>query len=336
MAVVAARGEQTTKQRSRSEYCIELGILNNMPDAALERTERQFFTLLTPAAHDLLVRVRFFSLSALERHAAGREHLARHAYESAADIANADLDALIVTGTEPREPDLRREAYWNELAQVFHWLAAEGPSTLFSCLAAHAAVLHYDGIERRRLAEKRFGVFEHVVARRDALTAGLSSPFPIAHSRWNELAESDLAAGGYRILSWSAEAGVELFLKRGRRDLLFCQGHPEYDATTLAREYRRDVRRFLCGEAESYPRLPKNYFSSAEIVALEQFRGRAEFAPAEALMTAFPALARRPDPRWNSPGVAIFRAWLNSLVENRRANRPVQPVAAPALADEAA
>jgi hypothetical protein len=53
-------------------------------------------------------------------------------------------------------------------------------------------------------------------------------------------------------------------------------------------------------------------------------------------MTAFPALARRPDLRWNSPGVAIFRAWLNSLVENRRANRPVQPVAAPALADEAA
>ena len=55
MAVVAARAEEGTKRNSQSEFCIELGILNNMPDAALERTERQFFTLLTAAAPDLLV-----------------------------------------------------------------------------------------------------------------------------------------------------------------------------------------------------------------------------------------------------------------------------------------
>src|SRR5438045_3054911 len=134
MAVVVARSERDAGPRS--EYCITLGILNNMPDAALERTERQFFSLIAPAAHDLLVRVRFFSLATLERDSLGREHLARHAYGNAADIADCELDALIVTGAEPREPDLQRESYWQELTQVFDRVAADGPTTLFSCLGA--------------------------------------------------------------------------------------------------------------------------------------------------------------------------------------------------------
>ena len=328
MAVVLAPAEPQSERRSRSVYCIELGILNNMPGPALERTERQFFTLLGAAARDLLVRVRFFALSNVERDSLGREHLRRHAYIDAAEIPDRDLDALIVTGTEPRQADLRREPYWTELAQVFDWLAREGPSTLFSCLAAHAAVLHYDGVPRRRLAQKRFGMFDHVVSRRDMLTQNLSSPLKVAHSRWNEVAENDLAACGYRILTWSEEAGVELFVKRGRTDFLFCQGHPEYDATTLAREYRRDVRRYLMGEAAAYPLLPKNYFSAAEIVALEQFRARAAFERSESLMAGFPSMARRQNIRSRSPGAAIVRAWLRGIVEDKRANGGVRATAA--------
>src|SRR5690348_7738925 len=113
MAVVAAPPEKN--RTSSSEYCVELGILNNMPDAALERTEQQFFSLLSIAAQDLLVRVRFFALANLPRDGLGRGHLERHAYARAVDIPDSDLDALIVTGTEPREQDLRREPYWPEL-----------------------------------------------------------------------------------------------------------------------------------------------------------------------------------------------------------------------------
>ena len=319
MAVVVARAQE--KRGSRSEYRIELGILNKMPDAALERTERQFFALLGAAAQNLLVRVRFFSLSTMPRDSSGREHLRRHAYTPAAEIPDWNLDALIVTGTEPRAAELRLEPYWSELAEIFDWVAGEGPSTIFSCLAAHAAALHYDGIERRSLEEKCFGVFDHVVSRNDALTQNLSSPFKIAHSRWNELAESDLAQCGYRILTRSEEAGVELFVKRGRTDLLFCQGHPEYDASGLAREYRRDVKRWLACETETWPLLPKNYFSPAETLALDQFRIRAAFARSETLMAEFPSLGRKPDSRWNVPGAAIFGAWLKSIVEKKRTER---------------
>ena len=116
MAVVAARAGE--KRESSSEYCVELGILNNMPDAALERTEQQFFALLTAAAQDLLVRVRFFSLSTMRRDAFGHEHFKRNAYAPAVEIPARNLDALIVTGTEPRAPYLRMEPYWSELTDV--------------------------------------------------------------------------------------------------------------------------------------------------------------------------------------------------------------------------
>ena len=43
---------------------------------------------------------------------------------------------------------------------------------------------------------------------------------------------------------------------------LFLQGHPEYEAGTLLREYRRDIARFLRGEREHYPAVPQGYFDA--------------------------------------------------------------------------
>ena len=126
-------------------------------------------------------------------------------------------------------------------------------------------------------------------------------------------------------------------MKERKSLFIFSQGHPEYDPSTIAREYRRDVRRYLSGEGNAYPVLPKNYFSAADIVRLEQFRPRAEFERTEAIMPAFPLVTRERDSRWNSPGTAIFRAWLQTVVENKCAKRLVRPAAsAPAFATAAA
>lgn len=317
MAVVAA--PRLRKRRfGSSEFCIELGLVNNMPDGALERTERQFFHLLGAAASDLLVRVTFFSLGGLARGASGADHLRRNSYRCASEIPLAGLDALIVTGTEPRAPDLRLEPYWTELADLFDWIAAEGPSTVFSCLAAHAAVFRYDGIERQRLAEKRFGLFEHFVAGHDVFTASLAQPLHVAHSRWNEIGEGALAASGYRILTWAPQAGVDLFLRRGRTDLLFCQGHPEYDPANPAREYHRDVKRYLAGDSEVWPALPRNYFTAPEVRLIERFRERVANRRNPALLAEFPAIRRRPEARWQPPAAPVFHAWLRQIVEAKR------------------
>ena len=70
-----------------------------------------------------------------------------------------------------------------------------------------------------------------------------------------------LAACGYIVLTQSAEGGVDTFVKKKKRSLfVHFQGHPEYGAQTLLKEYRRDIKRFLRGERETYPSDAKGLF----------------------------------------------------------------------------
>src|ERR1700731_1898648 len=139
--------------------CIEIGLVNNMPDAALKSTEAQFAALLDAAAGDLHVRLRLFSLPLISRSERGAQHLGE-SYLGLRDFWDSRLDALIVTGTEPRAAALNEEPYWPALAELIEWAEQHTISTIWSCLAAHAAVFHLDGIARHPLGDKRFGVFD--------------------------------------------------------------------------------------------------------------------------------------------------------------------------------
>lgn len=303
---------------------LHIGLLNNMADSALENTERQFFRLFGAAAPELPIRWHLFSLRSIARSERGNLHLIHQNYGSPWDLYNTKLDALIVTGAEPREADLRHETYWPELATVFDWIENEGPPAIFSCLAAHAAVLHYDGVQRRRLPQKRCGLFDHIVASENALTTGMAAPVQVAHSRWNEVPVDALSEAGYEILTYAPEAGAELFAKRRRNLQLFLQGHPEYDADTLAREYRRDVRRYLVGASDRYPNLPLHYFGEAETQALLRFRERALGERDERLMEQFPPVMVRRG--CETPGLApVFAAWLREIDARRNSHYAVAP-----------
>ena len=142
---------------------------------------------------------------------------------------------------------MRQEPYWRELTALFDWAEARTFSTVLSCLAAHASVLHRDGIVRRRLAAKCSGVFATQVVGQHEIVEGFGSTSFTPHSRWNGLDEDELAAKGYLTLTRSDRAGVDIFVKEAGSLQVFLQGHPEYDADTLAREYRRDLLRFLRG-----------------------------------------------------------------------------------------
>lgn len=292
-----------------------IGLVNNMPDSALESTERQFSRLLSAAAPELRIRWHLFSLGGIARGEAGHLHLVRQYYGGLHDLYRTPVQALIVTGTEPKLPDLRQEAYWPEFTGLLDWIEREGPPAIFSCLAAHGAVLHFDGIARRRLTEKHFGLFEHAAATDHPLAASVAAPVRVAHSRWHDVAADALADAGYSILTHGAEAGVDLFAKRKRHELLFLQGHAEYDANTLAREYRRDVRRFLAGIADIYPELPKHYFAANDVPALECFRERARNRRDVALMNEFPLGATIT--MGGAPTATIFGAWLRNIEANR-------------------
>ena len=69
-----------------------------------------------------------------------------------------------------------------------------------------------------------------------------------------------------------------MFTKQAGSLLVFFQGHPEYEDTTLLREYRRDVGRFLRGQQAHYPTLPHGYFPPAALELLRAFEARARAA----------------------------------------------------------
>ena len=298
---------------------VSLALINNMPDAALEDTELQFFELLDIVSGDVPVFVRLYSLTGVPRTDRGERHL-NSFYWDMNDLWNSRCDAVIMTGTEPRHPDLREETYWPVLTQVLDWAERNTTSTVLSCLAAHAGVLHCDGIRRHALSDKQFGVFDFAKAADHPLTEGTPEMVRFPHSRWNEVRADELTANGYLVLTQSAEGGVDSFVKKRKRSLfVHFQGHPEYGAQTLLKEYRRDIKRFLRQERETYPSMPKGYFDTAAARLLTDFREVAQSNRQEQVMDRFPdaAVVGTLEKRWHLSAATVYRNWLQYVVTNK-------------------
>src|SRR2546427_10135646 len=103
--------------RDSDANCLEIGLVNNMPDAALEATERQFRALLDAAADGIVARLTLYGLPDVPRTEWGRHHVSSF-YSGIGELLDRHHDCLIVTGTEPRAPELRDEPYLGSLTRA--------------------------------------------------------------------------------------------------------------------------------------------------------------------------------------------------------------------------
>lgn len=303
--------------------CLNIIFVNNMPDAAFEDTEMQFLGLLSGASKKINIRVQLYALPGVPRGERTRSYLDQN-YHQFQELLGRRFDGAIVTGTEPKQADLRQEPYWGELAAVLDWAEENTSSTILSCLAAHAGALRSDGITRTPLDNKRFGVFEDARVTQHTLTERLSDPIRIPHSRWNELREDALVSCGYEILTKSPDAGVDLFVKQKKRSLfVHFQGHPEYGERTLLKEYRRDIKRYLRQERQTYPLVPVRYFNEYGNKLLENFHRRATTDRREEIIESFPEsdLAYTLQNHWREPATRIYANWLRNLT-SKQEERP--------------
>ena len=299
---------------------IEIGLVNNMPDAALLATERQFFSLLDAACGRADVALHLYAMRDVPRSEETRGAMAR-TYQDVSRLRGKRLDALIITGAEPLAPELAEEPYWRALCELIDWADANTASTILSCLAAHAGVQHLDGIRRQLLPAKCSGLFAFETLARNKLVADLASGMLTPHSRRNGLSAQELAGKGYQALTADAEIGVDIFIKQKQSLFVFLQGHPEYEDDSLAREYRRDMNRFLRGERETLPAIPVDYFPAPVERALAVFAERARLERRPELMAAFPdagALGPGNAP-WRPSAVQLYRNWLDVIVERKAA-----------------
>jgi homoserine O-succinyltransferase len=314
--------EVMEQQMPVSRICADLppvtvALVNNMPDSAFIDTEHQFRDAMVgpPGAR---VALELYTITEIPR-SEKIAQLIESRYRGLDELWSRPPDALIVTGTEPAQTQLRYEPYWPYLARLLEWAADSVTTTLLSCLAAHASLLLFDGIERVPRPLKCSGVFEGAVQQpRHPLAVGLPEAVRFPHSRVNDVPEAALVDAGYRIVvgSGSSPAGWAV-ATREHGDGLFvlCQGHPEYGTLSLLREYRRDVRRCLFGRgAVEYPRLPDGYLSPATVATLKEFelRARASHPDPLTLWASFPYddVAAGVENTWAAPSATLYSNWL--------------------------
>jgi homoserine O-succinyltransferase/O-acetyltransferase len=325
--------DQPPRLRRRPEprsarRAVTIGLVNNMGDEALKVTERQFAQLISLSARDVDVRLRLFALKRTPRSPRALEYVAARCQPAVAAM-DGELDALIITGAQPRAARLDQEPYWEELIELIDWAKEHTASTILSCLAAHAGVLHLDGIERRPLPEKCTGVFAFQAQCDHPLAGEKGRARVTPHSRYNGLLQSELEFAGYDVLTSSPVHGVDSFTKSFGAQFVFLQGHPEYEANSLAKEYRRDMGPYLRGETDKRPARPKGYFApeaEIELCALERRPSGDSGRQVMEDLSKIEALAPTEAP-WRDAAISFYRNWIETILTLSRCKSTNAPQA---------
>ncbi|MES9859771.1 MAG: homoserine O-succinyltransferase, partial [Candidatus Thiodiazotropha sp. 4PDIVS1] len=222
--------DRATHQHIRE---LHIGLLNMMPDAAIEATERQFFRLVGEANPIAQFFIHPFTLDILPRGDKANEHIATY-YESFEQIKESGLDALIITGANVTHPNLSQEDFWGPLTEVVDWAHKNVTSVLCSCLATHAVVQSNHGKQRTHMGDKLWGVFSHRVQdSKHPLVNDVNTRFDVPHSRFNQISREQFNQAGLKVLVESEEAGVHLAVSSDGIRVVYFQGHPEYDTISL-------------------------------------------------------------------------------------------------------
>jgi len=305
---------------------LHIGLLNMMPDAALEATERQFFRLVGESNPIAQFYVHPFTLTDLPRGPQAQRHIERY-YEPLEKVQADGLDALIITGANVTRPDLATEPFWGPLIEVIEWAMEHVTSTLCSCLATHAVLQFRYGQRRRRLPGKRWGVFRHrVVDRGHPLVNDVNTLFDVPHSRFNEIGRDQFEESGLRVLVEGDTAGVHLGVSADRFRIIYFQGHPEYDTVSLLKEYKREVMRFANGRREDYPPFPTDYFNLPATALLEEYRDRLVLALARGEgIPEFPeaSIAAGLDNTWHDTAEAVIGNWIGLVYQLTHSDRQI-------------
>jgi homoserine O-succinyltransferase len=229
---------------------MQIGLLNLMPNKI--KTELQIARLL--AATPLQVELSLVRLGSHKSRHTPEDHMMAF-YSTWEEVQQRKFDGFIVTGTPLETVPFEEVRSWPEVQQIFDWTRTNVHASMFVCWGAMAALYHFHGARKRRLSEKAFGVFpQKILAVTSPYLAGFADNFATPISRWAQVDVAELEnRRGVEVLASNAERGVSIAASPGERRL-YVLDHLEYDATSLADEYFRDVQ-------SGVPiQLPHNYF----------------------------------------------------------------------------
>jgi len=267
------------RARNQDIRPLKIAIVNLMPLKIT--TETDLIRLLSNSP--LQLEIDFIKLKSHTSKNTPIKHMQMF-YKTFDSIRSDKYDGMIITGAPVEQMDFSEVNYWDEITDIFDWARHNVTSTLYICWAAQAGLYHYYGVPKYDLAEKKFGVFKHVVLdKKNPIFRGFDDEFYVPHSRHTEVRRADIEKKkGLKIISESDEAGVYMVMGRGGREL-FITGHSEYSPLTLDAEYRRDLDKGLPIH------MPVNYYRDNDP-------------------------DKGPVVRWKSHANLLFTNWLNYFV----------------------
>jgi len=300
--------EGDSRNKSFSKH-LHIGFLNLMPDAAFQATERQFVNMLA-SNDEILVHLYPTSVSTEERSDELKKYIDEY-YDEIKNIQQRKYDGFIISGANPSQQDMTKEAFWNPLIEIFEWAEENSNSVLCSCLATHAIMKAKYDIERQMRHEKAWGIFKHDLGKKDhPLIKGLQDGFDGPHSHYYDFPLNEIESTDLEILASNDFAGMYLASSKDGSLVLF-QGHPEYGGNSLLKEYQREINNFISGSRADYPPLPDNYFSNSTIKKIQELKQNLLSDPKEIYLDE--SLISDIDLDWQNAGKTIYRNWLNSL-----------------------
>lgn len=305
-----------SKDRANHQVIRELhiGLLNMMPDAALEATERQFFRLIGHSNQIAQFYVHPFTLSSIQRGNKASEHINAH-YQTFDDIKSQGLDALIVTGAHVEQADLQLAPFYEELKHVIDWSYENVTSTLCSCLATHAVMEFRYQQKRQAMKDKCWGVFKHqIINRSHPLMNGVNTNFNVPHSRFNEITVDQFNASGVEILV-DSNIGAHLCVSEDLLRMVFFQGHPEYDTISLLKEYKREIISYLAKTRSDYPVFPEHYLNEQNKAILNEYKEK--LLAGKFTIDSFPEalISTTLDNTWHDATRQIISNWIGCVYQ---------------------
>lgn len=259
---------------------LQIALLNLMPNKS--QTETQFARLI--GATPLQIELTLLRMTEHQSKNTPAAHLEAF-YQPYAAVRERKFDGLIITGAPIERLEFEDVTYWDELLDVFAWTQTHVHHSFAICWGAQAMLKHFHGVPKHALAAKAFGCFrQQVLAPQSPYLRGFSDDFLVPVSRWTEVRGADLPPRpGLRILAAGEETGPCLIEDQTRR-ALYMFNHFEYDTTSLAEEYDRDV-------AAGKPIAPPaNYYPSGDA-------------------------SQKPENRWRSHAHLLFGNWLNQIYQ---------------------
>jgi len=243
------------RARTQDIRPLNIAIVNLMPEK--ERTELQLLRLLgnTP----LQVNVTFLHMASHKSKNVSQSHLNAF-YHTFTEVKEQRFDGLIITGAPIEHLPFEEVNYWEELVEIMEWSKESVTSVFNICWGAQAALYYHFGIDKYELPKKCSGVYEHTVEDPTIkLVQGFNDVFYAPHSRYTEVNNEEIRKHDeLEILSTSKDAGVFLMKSKDNKQIMVT-GHLEYDATTLADEYHRDLKKGIDVA------VPENYFPNDDV-----------------------------------------------------------------------